>query len=599
MSDITPEEFSSKPFDYLIVGGGTAGLVLAARLTENPIIHVGVLEAGKAQFDNPKVKIPGLLGSSIGDPELDWAYMTTPQKEIGGKQILYSRGKMLGGSSGLNFMFWGRGDKRDYEWEKDFGMKGWTWDNFLKYSKKTQTFNVPTKTEQLAMLPTPTHVPEFHGTDGPIHVSFSSWYEDIMKLPMLAFAAIGVPRNVEPMSGSNVGSGIAAHSIDPATSTRSYAANAYYKPNFSRENLVVLTSAQATKVLIEDCVAVGVEYLFDGKTHTAHASKEVILSAGAVVSPQLLELSGIGDKKLLEKYGIVCKVDNPNVGEGMQDHVMTSIGFELHPGTRSMDDLLDPQKLAEAMKEYEASFSGILATSHTHYAMIPLSKVMPESEVEDIKQIIQKDLETATNPRDRLIYQVELNRLNSPKDSLGQVEIIPAPFGFRVHQTGQAIPGKQYFCFSMVGLYPHSSGSIHISSPNVTDHPAIDPKIYASHVDRHVLLRATQLADRISKTPAFEKFLAKRIQPPEGEMSESDWNKFVEESTGTCFHNIATCAMLPRDKGGVVDEKLKVYGVKGLRVVDASVLPVHISHHIQATVYAVAEQAADLIKEEW
>lgn len=131
MSDITPEEFSSKPFDYLIVGGGTAGLVLAARLSENPNIRVGVLEAGKAQFDNPKVKMPGLLGRAVADPELDWTYMTTPQKELGGRQLLYSGGKMLGGSSGLNFMFWGRGDKRDYEWEKDFGVKGWTWDSFL------------------------------------------------------------------------------------------------------------------------------------------------------------------------------------------------------------------------------------------------------------------------------------------------------------------------------------------------------------------------------------------------------------------------------------------------------------------------------------
>ena len=131
MSDITPEEFSSKPFDYLIVGGGTAGLVLAARLSENPDVRVGVLEAGRAQFDNPKVKIPGLLGRSIADPELDWAYMTTPQKELGGRKLLYPGGKMLGGSSGLNFMFWGRGDKRDYEWEKDFGVKGWTWDSFL------------------------------------------------------------------------------------------------------------------------------------------------------------------------------------------------------------------------------------------------------------------------------------------------------------------------------------------------------------------------------------------------------------------------------------------------------------------------------------
>jgi len=283
-------------------------------------------------------------------------------------------------------------------------------------------------------------------------------------------------------------------------------------------------------------------------------------------------------------------------------NLVTGIEFELRPGTRTMNDLGDPQKLAEAMKEYEASCSGILATAHTHYAMIPLSRVMPQSEVEHIKQTIKMDLETTTSPRDRLIYQIELNRLNSPQDSLGQVEIISAPFGFHVFRTEEEdIPGKQYFSFFIVGMHPHSHGSVHISSQNVTDQPAIEPAVYSSNVDRHVLLRATQLANEMAKRPPFGKFLGKRIQPPEGEMmmTESDWDKFVGESTQTCCHSIATCAMLPRDKGGVVDEKLRVYGVKGLRVVDASILPVHISHHMQATVYAVAEQAADLIKEEW
>jgi len=280
-------------------------------------------------------------------------------------------------------------------------------------------------------------------------------------------------------------------------------------------------------------------------------------------------------------------------------NLATSIEFELRPGTRTMNDLGDPRKLAEAMKEYQASSSGILATSHTHYAMIPLSKVMPQSEVEHIKETIKKDLETTASPRDRLIYQVELNRLNCPQDSLGQVEIMSAPFGFQVFRTEEDVPGKRSFNFFMVGMHPHSHGSVHISSQNVTDQPTIEPAVYSSNVDRHVLLHATQLADKMASTPPFGKFLAKRIQPPEGDMTECDWDKFVGESTATCCHSIATCAMLPRDKGGVVDEKLRVYGVKGLRVVDASILPVHISHHIQATVYAVAEQAADLIKEEW
>lgn len=265
-----------------------------------------------------------------------------------------------------------------------------------------------------------------------------------------------------------------------------------------------------------------------------------------------------------------------------------------------MNDLGDPQKLAEAMKEHETSFSGVLEISHTHYTMAPLSKIMPQSEVEHIKQTIKKDLETTTSPRDRLIYQIELNRFNSPQDSLRQVEIISAPFGSHVFRPEEEdIPGKQHFSFFIAGMHPHSHGSVHISSQNVTDQPTIEPAVYSSNIDRHVLLRATQLADEMAKRPPFRNFLGKRIQPPEGEMTESDWDKFVGESTQPCRHSIATCAMLPRDKGGVVDEKLGVYGVKGLRVVDASILPMQISHHIQATVYAVAEQAADLIKEEW
>jgi choline dehydrogenase-like flavoprotein len=167
----------------------------------------------------------------------------------------------------------------------------------------------------------PTHIDEFHGTSGPVKVSFSSWYEAIMKATIPAFEDLGVPRNREPMSGKNLGAGIVALSIDSETGTRSYAASAYYKPNAGRENMVVLTNAQATRILIEDATAVGVEFAVGEKKYSVKASREVILSAGAIASPQLLELSGVGDKQILEKYGIECKVDNPNVGENMQDHL--------------------------------------------------------------------------------------------------------------------------------------------------------------------------------------------------------------------------------------------------------------------------------------
>jgi GMC oxidoreductase len=280
---------------------------------------------------------------------------------------------------------------------------------------------------------------------------------------------------------------------------------------------------------------------------------------------------------------------------------VTSIEYELLPGTRSLDELANPEKLAEAMAQYQAGLSSILSSSFTHCAMLPLSKIMPQSELDTLIQTLQKDLETSTNPRDRLLFQIELEHMKNDDASLGSVEFVPAPFGFCIYQTGKDVPGsgRQYMSFFVMGLHPHSRGSIHISSPNITDHPAIEPNVYSSPVDPHIMLRGIQVADKFSRSSPLAKFLGKRVLPPEGELTEEGWNKHILETTSTCYHTIGTCSMLPREKGGVVDSRLRVHGVKGLRVVDASVLPLHISHHIQATVYAVAEQAADFIKEGW
>ncbi|PVH80354.1 GMC oxidoreductase [Cadophora sp. DSE1049] len=633
----TPQSFTSQSFDFLIIGGGTAGLVLASRLSSISSLHIGVLEAGPSAFNEPLINIPGRFGESLGS-RYDWKFETTAQDGLNGRKLAWPRGKVLGGTSALNFMTWNRACREDYDaWER-LGNEGWGWDGLLPFFKKSERFLPPSDEFTNSLFHNPAH----HGTNGPIYSVYSNEFGASHQFWHASFNNLGIETNKNHFGGSNVGAWTSLTSVDPRTRTRCYSAKRYYQPIASRPNCVVLTEATVEKITLEwkdsEWVATGARFTHSGKEYYASASREVILCAGSVQSPQLLELSGIGNPAILRAKGIEVKVPNVNVGENLQEHMMTMAIYEISPELSTLDDLRQsPQLLASAMEEFTTKASGPLTQIPSSVAYLPFTTVIPPSTM----QSILSKLPTPTlGPRSNhsLLRQRILHERFDSSSRLGQVEFNFDTSNYSPYFTSE--PGKKYATMMMMLQYPFSVGNIHIPASNtlsaskarakvtIHDKPIIDPKYYqgvGGDVDLRTMVEAQKFADKITKTAPLSSIIVTRVFPPEnvekygnGNEAEEDFSEFVQNYTITDWHPVGTCGMGPaptlagsEDEGGgeggydpaniagVVDPRLRVHGVKGLRVVDASIMPLHISAHIQATVYAIGEKGASMILEDW
>ncbi|KAI4091638.1 MAG: hypothetical protein LQ344_003989 [Seirophora lacunosa] len=631
------EAFLSHDFTHIVIGG------------------VGVLEAGPAALDEPRIDVPGRLGETLFT-EYDWQFETTPQPGLGGRKLPWNRGKVLGGSSAMNFMMWCRGNKGDYDaWEK-LGNKGWGWDGMLPYFKKSETFQVPTQDYQKKHQ---VHYDQdYHGTRGPLHTIYSAEYGVSSKLWHETLNNLGVESNRSHMSGSSVGAWTALTAIDPSTQKRCYSVPAYYLPVAHRENLVVLTNATVRDIILEksnasdEHIAKGVRFIHDLLLHTINVSGEVILSAGAVQSPQLLELSGIGHPAILSAAGIETAVANPNVGENLQEHMSTHFTssaatdhctqplgspitearqvstlltitgtmmiYELDPSIITPEALRsDPLLAAAADEQYATSKSGPRTAAGYSAAYIPFSHYTSPEEMSRLaSQLSSSSPSSESNwngsiSTSRTRDQILSSRFSSRSPS-GQIEFLFDVSNYSPFFKSE--PGKRYGTMMQMLQYPFSVGSIHIPASSSQDRrtdsddkPVINPRYYegpGGEVDFLTMAAAQKFGHKICDTRPLKDIIVKRVFPPlpdDKDAEEESWAEWVRDTTITDWHPVGTCAM-GGDEGivsGVVDDRLRVYGVKGLRVCDASVFPLHIAAHLQATVYAIGEKGADMIKEDW
>ena len=373
-----PTSFAATVFDYIIVGGGTAGLTLAARLTETPNITVGVLEAGLDRTSDPKVLTPGFAPSMWDDPDYDWIFKTTPQIHGNNRVVSHPRGKQLGGSSAINFDYWTHASQQDIDDWGELGNPGWSWDELFPYFLKSETYNPPPPSTS-SQVDTTFVSPPLHGITGPVQDSFPPFYDNFYKSWEPTYKNLGLGPTGDPKGGRAIGAYTTLLTIEPKNASRSYAGTAYWRPNAGRKNLVVLTGVLATRIYFARekgvLVATRVSFTIDGESYTVSATREVILCAGAFQSPQLLELSGIGDASLLKSKGINLLYDNPNVGENLQDHVYVPLGFEAAPGEVTFESLRNETNLAEAVAEYTVNHTGPLA-SGTSNAYISFSQIL-------------------------------------------------------------------------------------------------------------------------------------------------------------------------------------------------------------------------------
>jgi choline dehydrogenase-like flavoprotein len=529
------------------------------------------------------------------------------QPGLNNRKINQPRGKQLGGSSALNIMMVMYPSRRSLDMWETVGNEGWNYDSLAPYFAKFATVHVPPQAAKDAIGLT-YHDDSLVGS-GPVQVSFSEGYGLNNSVWMETFGKFGLKMTGDMRSESALGAFQQPASIDPATKTRSYAGTAHYTAEIaSRPNLTVLTGTVAKKVIFDTAggaepVATGVlAQSKDGTERILNAKAEVILSAGSLMSPQILELSGIGSKLLLKSFGIPIVVDNPSVGEYLQDHSITCQGFEVNSGIVSSDVLRDPAALNALLGQYQATREGPMGQSNISVAYAPLIDesgfVSPET-----KKSLFAAHDQHTQTADGQILRTLLETTDEPTAEFilfpGQANTsLPEPTSM-LDYLNPAQPGN-YITVMTILNHPFSYGSVHINSADVHKLPTWDPNFNSNPLDLEVGARHARFVEKFAATAPFSNILkpnGARIPNIKADTLEAA-KEVVRQTQVSDFHPCGSATMRPREKGGVVDSRLRVYGVTGLRVVDASIFPFVPLGNLQTTVYAVAEKAADLIKED-
>ncbi|KAK3306255.1 glucose-methanol-choline oxidoreductase [Chaetomium strumarium] len=567
-------------YDFVIVGGGTAGLALAARLTEDEKTTALVLEAGGPPDQVAAYKAPGADLQVLGSP-IDWGFTTLPQEGLNGRQLTYNRGRCLGGSSAINGLTYGRGSSGLYDLWETLGNAGWGWDGVLPFFKKSTTFVPPQ--QRVAQQ-------DFDASlygQGPVKLSYPPYVNGTPG--SIAFveslSAIQVPIVQELNAGCNVGAKQEPLTMDDKYH-RSSSYDNYYMEAKERPNLRVLPFSPVQQLILEEGAgklkATGVVYLdyLGGRTLNVTVNKEVIMSAGSIQTPQLLMLSGIGPTETLNKAGIKVYLANENVGQNLQDHTYFSINVEVGPSISVSSLYHDLSKLQKAEQEFQDSKGPLTAPVGLSYGF----------------EKIPADVLTSINA----------TTLASERPNQAHIEYyyetiyypnVPSPY-YRSHEYNTS-----YISLTAGLVAPLSRGSVSIRSNSLSDAPEIDLKYYVHPEDQAVAIYAFRnLRKILTKFATYNDTVGPNhgeVNPGPAVQTDEQILDYIRETAVTVWHASGTCAMLPREKGGVVDERLRVYGVEGLRVVDASVFPVIPDQHTQGPVYMVAEKAAVLIKEDW
>ncbi|OCH94556.1 alcohol oxidase [Obba rivulosa] len=590
-------EVADKSFDYVICGEvTTAGLTLAARLSEDPDVTVLVLEAGLANLNDPELLRPCSYGVHFGQPGYTWPHMTTKQRHCMDLEYAWFRGKGLGGSSSINFMGWGKPPTQEIDDIERLGNPGWNWANYQRFLSRTEGFVPPTETvkEQFGL-----NVDDWKlSINGPLKVSFPGSMSKENMVLHETFLNAGIPLAKHPLDGDPNGAMFGPNNYDPITHTRSYAATAFLLPNMGRSNLTVLVEATVKRVMSDmaengQYTATGVEFIYASGSHIANANREVIISSGALKSPQILELSGFGKREVLEKISIPVKADLPGVGENVQEHLLVLMNFEVKDDAdfNTPDELRDPL-LATRHRELHVSGLGWHTTGIVNYAFLPLKAI--SSRADDIIASFRDKLQkNGWNYPPGLLeqYRIQLERLETGAPEL---EIISYP-GIS-GGTNPPEPGKRYVTCNAAINSCFSRGTIHATSDNTEEDPTFDPHYFEEEIDMEIVFEFVKFVRGLAHVTPLKDLVVGERNPGPDVQTDDELCEYIKTNLSTVWHTASSCSMLPREKRGVVDSHLKVYSTNNLRVVDLSILPLHVSAHTQATVYAIAEQAADIIK---
>jgi choline dehydrogenase-like flavoprotein len=528
---------SSDVFDFIVVGAGTAGCVLANRLSADPSVRVALIEAG-SKDSHPWIHIPAAVGAAIVTPELGWGYFTAPQQHMGGRRIPIPRGRVLGGCSSMNGMVYNRGQPADYDGWAAMGNPGWSYREVLPYFVRSE------RNERFEGSP-------LHGRSGEMAVTDIRRTNPMNEAFFQAMEELQVRRCPDFNSLDPEGYGLRQATIRGGR--RESSVTAFLRPVRDRRNLEVITDAPARRVLIEEGRAVGVEVSTPAGIRQIKARREVVLAGGAIGSPQLLLLSGVGDGEALKALGVEVRHHLPGVGRNLQDHLAVLVQMVMDDPTSYGISLKSAPRGAWNILEYLLFRQGPLASFVFEANAFIRSR--PELERPDLQLVFQ-----------------------------------PA----RRNQNTFPIPVGHGFVGSSVLLYPKSRGSVSLASPDPAAAAVIDPNLLSDPDDYDPLVRAIRFCRRAFASPAFARYQASEFKPGGEVQDDEALRAYIRDTGSTVHHPAGTCRMGPGEDA-VVDPELRVHGVEGLRVADASIMPRLVGGNTNAVVVMIAEKAADLI----
>jgi len=519
-------------YDYIIVGAGSAGCTLANRLSEDPQTSVLLLEAGGPD-KKQEIHIPAAFSKLFKTP-YDWEYYTEEEPLMAGRKMYWPRGKVLGGSSSINAMIYIRGHRHDYDSWRDAGNDGWGYADVLPYFKKA---------ENQERGPS-----EYHGVGGPLNVADLRYVNPLSRAFVEACKETGIPENSDFNGAENEGAGI--YQTTQKNGARWSTVNAYLKPALKRPNLTVRSETQVARIVVEHDRATGVTYMKNGQIETALANREVLVCGGAINSPQILLLSGIGPADHLQSLGIEVVLDLPGVGENLQDHLVAGAVYQSTKPI-SLNDAEKPGNILNYMLFKKGPFTSTIAEAG---GFIKTRSGLPAPDIQ---------------------YHF-------------------APVFYKAHGF-EKIPGHG-FTVGPTLLHPRSRGRIRLHSSDPFAHAAIHANYLSDEEDARTLLAGLKLAHELAHTRAFAPFLGAEIEPNTWKRDDSEAIEAIRQSAETIYHPAGTCKM-GTDAMAVVDPQLRVRGIAGLRVIDASIMPTVVGGNTNAPTIMIAEKAAEMIKQ--